>query len=256
MTPAVTPAVTPQWLTLFLDLPPEEHERAVLFWRDVTGYELSEPRGEAGEFATLLPPEGDPHLKVQRTLDGPAGVHLDLHVDAGDLDDAVRRAVALGARLLARQGHAVLASPGGFRLCLVQERHRRPASPTRWPDGHRSLVDQVAIDVPAPLWERETTFWAELTGWPLQSTGEPEFLRLAVPGALPLRILLQRLEDGADAVTGHIDLAATDRTAEVERHLKLGAAVEHPGRGWVVMAPPAGPTYCITERHPEERLLT
>ena len=35
------------WLTAFLDLSPEDHEPTLAFWRAVTGYEVSPPRGQA-----------------------------------------------------------------------------------------------------------------------------------------------------------------------------------------------------------------
>ena len=245
--------MTPFWLTVFIDLAPEEHDRGERFWREVTGYSLSPRRGDHGEFVTLVPPTGDPHLKVQRLAEGPSGVHLDLHVT--DLQQAVDHALTLGATLVAKPGHAVLASPAGFTFCLVGEECRLQAPPTLWPDGHRSMVDQVAVDIPPAAWEEECAFWAALTGWDVTSTSTPEFRRLNTPSTLPVRVLLQRLDEGQEPATGHLDLAASDRNAEVERHLRLGAAVEHPGRGWVVMGPPAGPAYCITDRRPETGLL-
>jgi hypothetical protein len=53
----------------------------VVFWREVTGSALSPFRGVAAEFATLLPPDGDAYLRVQRVKDDPGGHHLDLHAD-------------------------------------------------------------------------------------------------------------------------------------------------------------------------------
>lgn len=52
-------------------------------------------------------------------------------------------------------GHAqwqVMASPGGLPYCLVEERRERRRPPaTRWPNGHRSRVAQLCVDVPAEL---------------------------------------------------------------------------------------------------------
>ena len=75
----MTPA-TPTWISAFLDLAPEEPERATAFWQGVTGYGLSPARGDHDEFATLLPPDGDDFLRVQRLGGGPSRIHLDLHV--------------------------------------------------------------------------------------------------------------------------------------------------------------------------------
>jgi hypothetical protein len=106
-----------RWLTIFLDFPGPRFEAGVAFWREVTGSTVSPFRGPAGEFATLLPPAGDACLRVQRTVDGSGGHHLDLHVDpaAGSVDQAAVRAVALGASVLhAVDGLVIAGSPGGF----------------------------------------------------------------------------------------------------------------------------------------------
>ena len=98
------------WVSAFLDLPGTTFESAVGFWEGVTGFGRSTPRGEHGEFATLVPPAslgGDDYLRVQRLGDGPARLHLDLHV----MDPArvASRAVDLGASELARpDGYVVL----------------------------------------------------------------------------------------------------------------------------------------------------
>lgn len=239
--------MTPTWVTAFLDLAPEEHAGAVAFWRGVTGHGLSPVRGDAGEFASYLPPDGDVHLKVQRLVAGPSGVHLDLHVPA--LAPAVEDAVRLGATLVAEQGYAVLRSPGGFPFCLVTARTVVRASATTWPGGHRSAVDQVCLDVPPDLWDAELAFWRGLTGWSARIGGR-EFVSLLRPPSMAVRILLQRLDDPQPAVTGHLDLAATDRAAEVERHVALGATVLGVHREWTVLRPPAGPPYCVTDRDP------
>jgi hypothetical protein len=220
----------PVWLTAFLDLPAAEYDEAVAFWRAVTGYGLSPSRGEDDEFATFVPPAGDAYLRVQRIASGTPGVHLDLHAPGQPFE--VRR------------------SPGGLPYCLVDgDEEIRPA-PASWPDGNRSAVDQVCIDIPPALWDEECDFWAELTGWELFQGGRPEFRRVRKPAGQPLNILLQRLEDGDGPVRAHLDLSADDREAEVRRHEALGATVGDVHEGWTVMRPPAGPVYCVTGRKP------
>ena len=54
------------WMTAFLDLPPARHAAGVGFWRAATGTTMSSPRGDAAQFATLIPPDGDAFLRVQR----------------------------------------------------------------------------------------------------------------------------------------------------------------------------------------------
>lgn len=239
--------MTPTWLTAFLDLAPDEHAAGVEHWRAVTGHGISPARGDAGEFVSYLPPGADPHLKVQRLAAGVSGVHLDLHVPA--VEPAVEGAVGLGATLVADRGYAVLRSPGGFPFCLVGERRAVRAEPTTWPGGHRSSVDQVCLDVPPGAWDAELAFWRDLTGWSTRIGGR-EFVHLLRPPDLAVRILLQRLDDAQAAVTGHLDLASSDRAAETARHVGLGAEVVAVHDEWTVLRPPAGPAYCITDRDP------
>lgn len=238
--------MTPRWLSLFIDAAPAEHDEVVALWQAITGYRL-ESRA-AGEWAPLLPPDGDAHLWVQRLGEGPSGVHLDLYVD--DLDAAVVHASGAGAVLVARPDHAVLRSPGGYPFCLVPDDASRPSAPATWPDGHRSRVDQLCLDIGPAAYDEECAFWAALTGWPARQTPRAEFRRLAVPVALGVRVLLQRREYGDGPVTGHLDVATDDRAAEVARLAGLGLEPVHEGEVWTVMRPPVGPVLCVTERDP------
>src|SRR5689334_15301485 len=112
-TQAVT-AIPVRWLTVFLDFPADSFGARVAFWREVTGSTLSPFRGAAGEFATLLPADGDAYLRVQRVAGRSGGHHLDLHVDPAlaSVEQAAERAVALGAKVLHRElGLVISASP-------------------------------------------------------------------------------------------------------------------------------------------------
>ncbi|MDT3445737.1 MULTISPECIES: VOC family protein [unclassified Pseudofrankia] len=235
------------WLTAFLDFPAERFERGVAFWRAVTATTLSPPRGEAGEFATLVPPDGDAFLRVQRLGDGPARVHLDVHRVGQDF--AIRR------------------SPGGFVFCEVHEGESARPKPVAWPggpagsrgdsagSGHTSLVDQVCLDIPAGRFDEECAFWAGQTGWEVRTGSRPEFRVLARPAGIPLRILLQRLDEPDGPMRAHLDLATTDRAAETRRHQDLGATVHSHGPAWTTLRDPTGLPYCITDRDPGTGLL-
>lgn len=238
-------ATHPTWVTAFLDFADRDYEAGVVFWAGVTGSRVSSPRGDEGEFATLVPRDGDDHLRVQRLADGPSAIHLDLHV--GDPRAAADRAVALGAREVADRGYVVLSSPAGLTFCFVAHPASRVASPVAWPGG-RSAVDQVCLDVPAASYDVERGFWAELTGFTPSASDLPEFRRLTGPGAL--RLLVQRLggDDGAPGF--HLDLSADDRAAEVARHAALGATVVAVHEQWTVLAGPGGARYCVTDRTP------
>ena len=243
-----SPAAGVLRLTFFLDLPAEQHAAAVAFWREVTGYGVSAPRGEHQEFATLVPPAGDDHLRVQRVAEGPSGTHLDLHV--ADLPAAVEHARACGAVLLRHDEYAVLRSPGGYRLCLVTGPATAPSPPVAWPDGHRSRVDQLCLDIGPSAYAEECAFWERLTGWPVRATPRSEFARLQVPAGLRARVLLQRLDGDEGPVRGHLDIATDDREAEVRRLRALGAEPVREGEIWTVLRPPAGPVLCVTGRDP------
>ena len=218
------------WITAFFDLPADRFEAGARFWRGVTGFGLSELRGEHAEFGTLVPEHGDDYLRVQRIQAGPGGVHLDLHVN--------------------QQTFALEESPGGLTFCWVDEELSAPPPAATWPGGHRSQVDQVCIDIPADQFDAECAFWAQLTGRELQTGSRPEFQVLERPADQPLRILLQRLDGPAERVSAHVDLATDDRPAEVARHQSLGASVEQEMPRWTVLRDPAGLTYCVTDRLP------
>jgi len=244
-------AIDPYWLTLLLDIPSQGYQAGCVFWQAATGYRMSSPHGKHEQCATLAPPTGDAHLKIQRIEQGNFRVHLNLHV--GDLDAAVSQAIAVGAGLIARQGYAVLRSPAGFTFCFVSGHgERTPTTPTTW-GSHLSLPDQLAIDVEFDSWDREKTFWADLTGWPVTQSSRPEFARLVSPPSLPVRVLLHRL--GTGSTSGHIDIASSDRGAEVRRLSGLGAVAMSSGPTWTVMTGPDGSTFCVTDRDPHTGLL-
>lgn len=246
--------MSPTWITAFLDFAGEGHEDGVRFWSALTGYDVSPRRGDSLEFATLVPRDGDAFLRVQRLDDGADRIHLDLHVP--DPRAAADRAVRLGATELADRGDVVLASPGGFSFCLVAHPAsvRPPAS--TWPRGHSSLLDQVCLDIPASSYDRESRFWSELTGWEKRGSAvSTDFHSLLRPPGQPVRLLLQRLGEETGRVRAHLDWATTDRAAETERHVALGATVRGTYSHWTVLADSQDRVYCITDRLPETGML-
>ncbi len=242
------PQVT--WLSAFLDLPVEEYAAAATFWSGVTGFPLSPPRGAYDEFASLLPPEGDDYLRLQRIAEGEPGIHLDLSV--ADARAAAGEAQARGARLDADHGtHLSLRSPGGLVFCFVSHGGRDRPPARRWPDGQHSGVYQVCLDLPRETYDAEAGFWAAI----LDANREvlqarPEFEWLRGSQQLALDVLLQRLDEPDGPVRAHLDLGTDDRPAEVRRHLALGADHVEDEQFWTVMRDPAGTPYCITDRDP------
>ena len=240
-----------RWMTAFLDLPQEVADQGVDYWQQVTGSTPSAWRGDH-QFVTLLPKDGDAYLRLQATRLGPPGCHLDLHV--ADVVAAAEAAEGLGARVVFTEpGLVVLRSPDGLPFCFVDHdgEARRPA-PVRWPSGHRSLVDQLCLDIPPDRYDAECAFWAGLTGWQAKSASYPEFRYLVRPSGMPLRLLLQRLESAPPgaSTTAHVDLACDNVAAEVTRHEALGATVVRRTDAWVTLRDTAGLEYCVTRNDP------
>lgn len=235
-----------RWISGFLDTPSREVEP---FWVAVTGWGLS-ARRDGGIFATLVPGAGDACLRVQVVGDGPARSHLDLHVD--DVVAAAREAVGLGAVVIGAADDAlvVLRSPAGVVFCLVRWSGERVAPvAVRWPGGQSSVVDQLCLDVPGRLFEREAGFWESVTGWVRRSSDLPEFSWLRRPAGMGIRLLLQRT--GGVVAGVHVDFACDDVDAEVGRHVGLGAVVVRRVVGdWTTLRDPSGREYCVTGRSP------
>ncbi|TIC83267.1 VOC family protein [Nocardioides sp. GY 10113] len=247
---------TPSWVTAFLDHPADAWERGVDFWATVTGHPRSAARGTTGELATLVPPDGAPFLKAQRLGHGPGRIHLDLHV--ADPRAAADHAVTLGAIELTEdpEGFVVLSSPAGLVLCFVDHPAAGRPAPLVREGGHTALVDQVCLDVPPASYDAECAFWADLTGWERRSSSvSTDFVSLQRPEGQPLRFLLQRLAGAEDEAGAHLDWATTDRAAETEAHVALGATVEAVNPVWTVLADPVGRRYCLTDRDPATGLL-
>lgn len=240
-----------RWLTVFMDRPDATFDAAADFWQAVTGTERSAARGDRGQFATLLPPAGDPHIRVQRIDDGSGGTHLDLHSD--DSTGLVDRAVRLGATVVGDDPVWVLRSPGGYVWCVVAWHGESDVSrPHVGPSGAPSRLDQLCLDISPSDFDAEVTFWGELLGWPVaRSTSRPEFAVVARPDGIPIRLLLQRIGDSDRSTTGHFDLAAGDRVSDVVvEHVEAGASAEPGDWPWTVMVDPSGHRYCVTPRDP------
>ncbi|MER5431281.1 VOC family protein [Streptomyces sp. NPDC002588] len=239
------PAV--RWAYSFVDRPAEHFARACAFWTAVTDTSLSEPRGEREEFVTLLAKDADACVKVQGVAGGAGGAHLDLAV--ADVPGLVGAALKLGAETAAEHdGWAVLRSPAGQLFCAVpwQGESVRP------PVAGGSRLDQVCVDVPRSAYDAEVAFWTGLLpDWASRPGSRPEFHVLAPPPGLPVRILLQRLDEG-DTVRAHLDLACGTGIGSVRaRHERLGAEPVAEASHWTVMRDPAGGLYCLTARDPE-----
>ena len=247
--------MTIRWLTVFLDFAPEQFQRGVAFWRQVTSSSLSPPRGDLQQFATLLPPEGDAYLRVQRLDDGRTVCHLDLHCE--DAESIANIALTGGARTVSqRKGFFTMVSPGGFRFCVVthQDEHQRPPA-LETVAGNRSIADQLTIDCPLHLFDGEVHFWQSLTTWPAHRGSRAQFTFLERPPTMPVRLMFQRIESDETECRAHLDFACDDVAIEREFHVSLGATALRENADWSTMADPGGMQYCLTRRSPTTGML-
>lgn len=138
-------------------------------------------------------------------------------------------------------------SPGGLLFChTIREHSCRFAR-----DDAESVLDQVCVDIPTPLWDEEVAFWTALTGRELEHGLRTEFAFLGDPDPSGgLRILLQRLDSGHGQVRAHLDFAVADRAAQTARHAAQRARVIRVMDRWTVMRAPDGHVYCLTDRDP------
>jgi hypothetical protein len=235
------------WTHAFIDRPFEQFGPACEFWAAVTNTRLSELRGERGEFVTLVPEDAEACVKVQGVVSGEGGSHLDFAVE--NVPGFVESALRLGAGLVTEHAHwAVLRSPAGQLFCVGPGGNSDSARP---PVVHGTRLDQVCLDTPPSLHDAEVAFWAALLpDWESLSGSLPEFHVLKPPAGLPVRILLQRLDEERPA-SAHLDLACADIGATRAEHERLGAEFVAEGRHWTVMRDPACGTYCLTGRDPE-----
>jgi hypothetical protein len=241
------------WMHVFIDVPPDLVDPAREFWSAVTGWPPTRPWEAHPEFVSLTPPDGMPYVHVQ-TIEGPPRVHLDL---LGDADRDAVRVEQLGARAeRAAEWWRVMSSPAGLAFCVCGEHpaHARPG-PATWPDGHRSRVVQLCVDVPSSSYDAEVAFWRAATGWADEPVNAPEFHRLVHRASSPVQLLVQRLrpDDRADVARAHIDLGTDDIRAEVARVVRLGATVESEREGITVLRDPIGLPMCVTGNSPDVR---
>ena len=210
----------------------------------------SQARSRTSEFVSLVPPRGAPYAHVQR-IDGPPRIHLDV---VGSIERDTARLEELGAtRVYRGAAWQAMASPAGLPFCVCEESwpHARPDAPT-WPDGHRSRLVQVTVDVPARRYEAELEFWRGATGWSDEEVDAPEFHRLVHRAESPHQLLVQRLgpDDTAEWARAHLDLGTDDIDAEVARVQSLGAEFLWPGNGFVALRDPLGLPFCVTANQP------
>lgn len=238
-----------RWLTAVIETPTAESER---FWHRVTA-STSDGSADAAGNVTLQPPDADPYVRLHRGV----GVRVRVVVHVADPSVAAERAAGLGAARLERDDPTSVVSPGGLGLAFaIVDGPRHKPEPMHWPGGHRSILDQVCVDISPDTYDVEVAFLAALLGWPVRPGVRAEFDYLVRQPEQALRVLLQRLDEPARGPTRtHLDLACDSVPDEMARHLALGATVAGEYPHWTTLRDPAGAAYCLTRRNPATGML-
>ncbi len=102
-----------------IDVPPEDHDRELVFWRAASGLPLAQYQRYPEYHGAGLRGQ-DFGLLIQRLEEGQGRVHLDIHTD--DLAAELARLEGLGAeRVRECNGWWVLRDPAGLLFCVVPE---------------------------------------------------------------------------------------------------------------------------------------
>lgn len=150
-----------RWTYAFVDRPMKDFGRACGFWTAVTATELSEPRGEQGEFVTLLPDGTDACVKAQGVDAGEGGAHLDLAVeDVPALAESARR---LGAEIVTTEEDLVV-----LRSPVVSRSARSVGTASR-----RGLRSSRAPPTPPAASTRCAWTWRPPASRPKSPSGAP-----------------------------------------------------------------------------------
>lgn len=116
--------------------------------------------------------------------------------------------------------------------------------------AHRSRLNTLVIDVPGTRFADAVAFWAKALGrQPNRAAEEAEpYVHLEGGDGRP-DVVLQKIDETARY---HIDIAADDVAAEVQRLVAAGATLVGPVETWVVLRDPAGLFLCVIPAESED----
>lgn len=108
------------------------------------------------------------------------------------------------------------------------------------------VLEQVIVDAkdPAALGQ----WWANALGWVVVGDDPGDFEIRPTPNRFPGLLFVPVPEPKTVKNRLHLDFRPTDRDAEVERLVALGAKRADVGQGeesWVVLADPEGNEFCV-----------
>jgi predicted enzyme related to lactoylglutathione lyase len=236
-------------------------ETLARFWAALLGYKAV-PIGES--WAAPDPRGEGPELFFNRMPKSPT-IELPIHIDVNvpDREAEVQRLLGLGARIVStrtetlgshEESWTVMRDPEGNGFCVQGPDPRKP----------HPYVGNVTFSCAEP--RQLGAFWSQALGWPeeqdddgflqmLREAGLDErefsaYYATRKPDGTRPRFLFQRREKSRpESYPIHLDLAADDREAELERLTAAGAAVvETRTRGdqtWTVLRDPDGNPFCV-----------
>ena len=123
------------------------------------------------------------------------------------------------------------------------------AARARYPAIVAGRIHNVAVDCRSP--SQLVRFWAAALGYDIQHD-EERFGALTDPTGTGPRLLFQVVpEEKVGKNRVHLDVAVSDRDAEIERLVELGGIrlrdVEENGEAWTVLQDPEGNEFCVFE---------
>ena len=107
---------------------------------------------------------------------------------------------------------------------------------------HQSRLGCIVIDCKTGDLSSAAKFWSEVFGYDAQPDPDyPDYIELKTPEG-EVKMLLQSVDHDSRV---HMDIETSDKDAEKERLIKLGAKEVGPCKGWIVMEAPTGHKFCI-----------
>jgi hypothetical protein len=113
--------------------------------------------------------------------------------------------------------------------------------------------EHVVFDCTDPLAQAE--FWAGVLERPVDDGSTPHFATVGMPrrgeGPMPVFMFVAVPEERAGKNRLHVDLGSTDRAAEVDRLVALGASpvgdFDEYGARWTTLADPEGNVFDVAQ---------
>jgi hypothetical protein len=120
--------------TVIVDFDEATFDEGAAFWSAALGRDRLVRNERFESLRGRVGGEGGLYVGLQRGVDGPQGLHLDIETD--DVAQEVARLEGLGARVKAKiRNHVVMRAPGGHTFCVIPAtRSDFSINAKSWPD--------------------------------------------------------------------------------------------------------------------------